>query len=145
MLRKERLLMVMMLLAAPAAAQTPPVTPTPPDFPRGKISGYIFGDYYYNAVGDPTHHYNAAASDSDKTNIDSSIGKQIGKDLNGVQIRRVYFQLDNDLSIKYSTRLRLEIDRFIAQPPQRELADSDVERLREKVDRVRELMEASAY
>ena len=105
-----RFLMFMILVATPAAAQTPPVTPTPPDFPRGKISGYIFGDYYYNLVGDPTHHYNAAASDSDKTNIDSSIGKQIGKDLNGVQVRRVYFQLDNDLSIKYSTRLRLEID-----------------------------------
>jgi Na+/phosphate symporter len=35
--------------------------------------------------------------------------------------------------------LRVEIDAFIAQPPQRELADSDLERLREKIDRVREL------
>jgi Na+/phosphate symporter len=38
--------------------------------------------------------------------------------------------------------LRVEIDRFIAQPSQRELADSDLERLRDKVDRVRELLEA---
>ena len=96
------------------AAQVPPVqqqvTSTPPDFPRGRISGYAFGDLYYNLAGDPTHHYNAAGSDSDKTNIDNSIAQQIGKDLNGVQIRRIYFQLDNDLSIKYSTRFRLEAD-----------------------------------
>jgi hypothetical protein len=31
---------------------------------------------------------------------------------------------------------------FIAQPPHRELADSDLERLRHKLDRVRELLEA---
>ena len=114
-----------LIAAAPAAAQVPPpdsaqapaaysmvapVTPTPPDFPRGKISGYLFGDYYYNLAGDAAHRYNAAGSDSAKTNIDNSSAQQIGRDLNGVQIRRVYFQLDNDLSVKYSTRLRLEID-----------------------------------
>ncbi|HTM57590.1 MAG TPA: hypothetical protein VL123_04170 [Candidatus Udaeobacter sp.] len=96
-----------------ATTAPPPVTtvnPTTPDFPRGKISGYIFGDVYYNVTGDPAHHYSAAGADSDKVNIDNSTAKQIGKDLNGAQIRRVYFQLDNDLSIKYATRLRLEID-----------------------------------
>jgi hypothetical protein len=97
------------LLAVPCAAQAQ-VTPTPPDFPRGRISGYVFGDYYYNVAGDPIHHYNAAGSDSSKTNIDSSPSQQIGKDLNGFQIRRLYFQLDNDLSIKYSTRFRIEAD-----------------------------------
>ena len=98
------------LIAVPCAAQTQQVTPTPPDFPRGRISGYVFGDYYYNVTGDPIHHYNAAGSDSDKVNIDASPAQQIGKDLNGFQIRRIYFQLDNDLSIKYSTRFRLEAD-----------------------------------
>jgi len=43
------------------AAQVPPiqqqVTPTPPDFPGGRISGYAFGDLYYNLAGDPNHHY----------------------------------------------------------------------------------------
>ena len=34
----------------------------------------------------------------------------IGRDLNGVQLRRAYFQVDNDLSIRYSTRFRLEAD-----------------------------------
>jgi hypothetical protein len=38
--------------------------------------------------------------------------------------------------------LRVEIDTFIAQPPHRELADIDLERLRDKLDRVRELLEA---
>ena len=127
---------VSILVAVPCAAQTPnsstpdssravpasmtqapqpmsggtQVTPTPPDFPRGRISGYMFGDWYYNVDGDPTHHYNAAGSDSDKVNIDNSSAQQIGKDLNGFQFRRIYFQLDNDLSIKFSTRFRLEAD-----------------------------------
>ena len=101
---------VSILVAVPCAAQAPQVTPTPPDFPRGRISGYVFGDYYYNVAGDPVHHYTASGSDSDKVNIDNSTAQQIGKDLNGLQIRRIYFQLDNDLSIKYSTRFRLEAD-----------------------------------
>jgi hypothetical protein len=84
------------------------VTPTPPDFPRGKISGYLFGDWYDNLAGDPRHAYDAAGNDSAQANIDGK--KVIGRDLNGVQIRRVYFQVDNDLSIKYSTRFRLEAD-----------------------------------
>ena len=33
--------------------QPPPAPPTPPDFPRGRISGLMFGDAYYNVVGDP--------------------------------------------------------------------------------------------
>jgi hypothetical protein len=98
------------LLASPCAAQAPQVTPTPPDFPRGRISGLVFGDYYYNVVGDPNHRYSSSGSDSDKVNIDNSSAQQIGQDLNGLQIRRIYFQLDNDLSIKYSTRFRLEAD-----------------------------------
>jgi hypothetical protein len=94
-----------------ATALTPPPTPvqaTDPDFPRGRISGYMFGDVYYNVTGDPVHRYNAAGADSNKTNIDGT--PLIGKDLNGVQLRRIYFQLDNDLSIKFSTRFRLEVD-----------------------------------
>ena len=69
----------------------------------------MFGDYYYNAVGDPHHGYYAAGTDSGKANIDAT-AKPITKDLNGFQIRRLYFQLDNDLSIKYSSRFRLEVD-----------------------------------
>ncbi|HEX5031070.1 MAG TPA: hypothetical protein VFX78_06410 [Candidatus Eisenbacteria bacterium] len=91
----------------------PPVTGTEPDFPRGRISGLVFGDLYYNLAGDPAHHYNAAGADSGKNYIDGSplsAPTPITKDLNGAQLRRVYFQLDNDLSIKYSTRFRLEAD-----------------------------------
>ena len=103
-------LMAVALVIAGASLARAQVTPTPPDYPRGKISGYIFADYYGNLAGNPTHHYNAAGQDSDKVNIDNASATQIGRDLNGVQIRRVYFQLDNDLSVKYSTRVRLEID-----------------------------------
>ena len=93
------------------AVMTPPpvpVTQTEPDFPRGRISGYMFGDLYYNLVGDPRHLYNAAGADQGQVNIDGK--KTIGKDLNGAQLRRVYFQLDNDLTVRYSTRFRLEMD-----------------------------------
>ncbi|MBI5711395.1 MAG: hypothetical protein HZC42_14010 [Candidatus Eisenbacteria bacterium] len=92
-------------LLAPAVA----VIPTPPDFPRGKISGVVFGDYYGNLAGDPRHAYSSSGADSGRANIDNS-GKPITRDLNGFQIRRIYFQLDNDLSIRVSTRFRLEAD-----------------------------------
>jgi len=92
------------------AVLTPPSAPvvqTEPDYPRGRISGYMFGDAYYNVTGDPVHVYSGSA-DLGKPNIDGT--PNIGKDLNGFQVRRVYFQLDNDLSVKYSTRFRLEMD-----------------------------------
>src|SRR2546428_11730897 len=96
--------------APPTGAQTAPegtpLTPPPvpviqtePDYPRGRISGYMFGDAYYNVNG---------SSDSTRVNLDGN--GPIGKTLDGFQIRRAYFQLDNDLSVKYSTRFRLEMD-----------------------------------
>jgi hypothetical protein len=95
--------------AAPAPViQAPPTPPTPPDFPRGRISGYMFGDAYYNVTGDPNHVYSASGVDAGKVNVDG-VGP-ITRDLSGFQLRRVYFQLDNDLSIKYSTRVRFEVD-----------------------------------
>ncbi len=92
---------------APLTPPAAPVAEAAPDFPRGRISGYMFGDAYYNVTGDPVHVYSGSA-DLGKVNIDGS--PNIGKDLNGVQVRRVYFQLDNDLSIKFATRFRLEMD-----------------------------------
>ena len=96
---------------ASANAQTPA---TEPDYPRGKFSGLVFGDYYYNVDGNPVHAYNAAGADPAPAYIGPPDGTGnptlIGKDLNGTQIRRVYFQHDADLSAKYSTRFRLEVD-----------------------------------
>jgi hypothetical protein len=128
-MRRAVLTLTCMVLAASARAQTspspgtpaapdttaapPPVpqaTSTPPDYPRGRISGHVFGDLYYNLQGTPIHGYNAAGSDTGKVNIDNSAAKQIGRDLNGIQIRRVYFQLDNDLTVRVATRFRLEAD-----------------------------------
>ena len=99
-----------MVLAATITSQAWAQQPaaTEPDFPRGHISGEVFGDAYYNMSGNPNHAYNSTGTDSLSANID---GKTvIGKDLNGAQIRRIYFQADNDLSVKYSTRFRLEAD-----------------------------------
>ena len=100
-------------LAGHAGAQQVPQTE--PDYPRGRISGYLFGDYYYNADGLEKHAYNASGSDSGKAYIDGATSgngtpNNITKDLNGIAIRRIYFQADNDLSAKYSTRFRLEAD-----------------------------------
>ncbi len=98
------------------AASTPAQTAeTPPDFPRGRISGYIWADAYYNLAGDPAHRYNSSGADSANQLLDGSFASSgqprlIGRDLNGVLIRRIYFQHDADLSIKYSTRFRLEVD-----------------------------------
>src|SRR5262249_35085068 len=37
---------------------------TPPDYPRVRLSGEFFLDYYYNANGDPRHLYSATGADS---------------------------------------------------------------------------------
>jgi hypothetical protein len=113
MSRRRIAVMVMAALLVsprPGAAQQSQVVSTPADYPRGKISGLVFGDLYYNLDGDPDHFYTAGGSDTLKTNIDSNSNKVIGKDLNGLQIRRVYLQLDNDLSVRVSTRFRFEVD-----------------------------------
>jgi hypothetical protein len=62
----------------------------------GKISGYMFGDYFYNVSRDST--------------IDDISNKALSgqKDLNGFQFRRIYFTYDYKISDKFSTRLRLE-------------------------------------
>lgn len=111
-------------LTAPSLAQTPSnppqqqATSTDPDYPRGRVSGLVFGDVYYNVIGDPNHVYTSGA-DALPVSIDGSLPsagspatapKIIGKDLNGLLIRRVYFQLDNDLSVRVATRFRLEAD-----------------------------------
>src|SRR5262245_58253365 len=56
----------------------------------GKISGYIFGDYFYEF----SHPDSVTAA----------------LDRNGFQLRRAYFTYDRDLSTKFSVRLRLEMN-----------------------------------
>lgn len=81
---------------------------TPPDFPRVRISGEAFLDYYYNTSGDPRHAYNASGADSGQVYIDGV--KSITKDLNGVALRRMYFTFDDDFTPVFGTRFRLEAD-----------------------------------
>jgi hypothetical protein len=109
MFRSPGWILLALIVAVPCAAQTSAPTATPPDYPRGRISGYMFGDYYYNLDGNPNHIYDAAGNDLGKVNIDNA-NVPITDDLNGIQLRRVYFQLDNDLSVRYATRFRLEAD-----------------------------------
>jgi len=68
------------------------------DEPAGKISGIIFGDYYWNAMRDTGF--------ADLKNIASS-GL---KDVHGLQLRRIYFTYDYKFSSKLSSRFRVESD-----------------------------------
>ena len=98
------LLLTSLAWAATAGAQA---QPTAPDFPRLKVSGLMFGDLYDNLTGNPLHLY-SGSTDLGKINIDGN--SPTTKDLSGYQVRRVYLQVDDDLSIKVSTRARLEMD-----------------------------------
>ena len=64
--------------------------PVPQPPPRGRISGYAFGDYYYVSEHHPT--------DPD------------WEGQHGFWLRRVYFTYDYDLSSKLTTRFRLEMN-----------------------------------
>ncbi len=60
------------------------------EFPKVKIHGLTFGDFFYNASShDPSQ-----------------------KDVNGVNIRRIYFTGDFTLSNQFSSRFRLETDQI---------------------------------
>lgn len=56
--------------------------------PKGKFSGYMFGDYFYNI------------QQRDTTK----------KDLNGIQFRRIYFTYDYAIASNFDSRFRLEAD-----------------------------------
>jgi hypothetical protein len=56
--------------------------------PRGKISGYMFGDYFYNMQN----------------------GDSAKKDLNGVQFRRIYLYYNYEWSPQFAAQFLLEAD-----------------------------------
>lgn len=66
----------------------------------GRISGYMFGDYFYNA-----------GRDSGITSL-SDVANGGKRDLNGIQFRRIYFTYDYDISEAFATRFRLEADQI---------------------------------
>lgn len=67
---------------------------------RGRFSGFMFGDYYYNIMRDPNVSRIPFANYKDP------------KDENGFEFRRIYFTYDYQISETFSTRLRFEIDKF---------------------------------
>jgi hypothetical protein len=58
----------------------------------------MFGDYYYNL-----------SRDADIKGL-SNVANGGEKDMNGIQLRRIYFAYDYDISETFSTRFRLEAD-----------------------------------
>lgn len=63
---------------------------------KGRISGYMFGDYFYNAL-----------RDTGITSLQNTASRG-QKDVNGFQFRRIYFTYDYNISSKFTTRFRLE-------------------------------------
>lgn len=63
-----------------------------------KISGYMFGDYYYNLRRDS------------RINNLSNVGNGGEQDMNGFQFRRIYLTFDKDISESFTSRFRLEAD-----------------------------------
>ncbi len=69
---------------------------------QGKFSGYMFGDYYFNVAKDPNY--------AGLANSGSNSANPGGTAYQAFQIRRVYFAYDNDISDKFTTRFRMEMD-----------------------------------
>ena len=67
---------------------------------QGKISGYMFGDYYYNIMRD-----NGSLSNSASGSVAPGTTA-----MQAFQFRRIYFTYDNDISEQFTTRFRLEVD-----------------------------------
>ncbi len=67
---------------------------------KGRFSGYMFGDYYYNIMRDSSVAQLPFVNYKD------------AKDLNGFEFRRIYFTYDYQISDQFSSRFRLEADQF---------------------------------
>lgn len=69
---------------------------------QGKISGLMFGDYFYNILRDSTIN-----------NLDNT-GLTGIKDLEGFDIRRIYFTYDYRIAEQFSTRFRVESQTLVS-------------------------------
>ena len=65
---------------------------------EGKISGYMFGDYYWVV----------SADDRDFSVFPGTIPKDYPQKRNAFQLRRIYFTYDKEISDNFSIRYRLE-------------------------------------
>jgi hypothetical protein len=79
---------------AQATPEQPPEQPPEPKFPSSKISGLMFGDYYWF-----NQSHRDTVSSSDPTSI---------TELHGLWFRRLYFTFDYNYSERLTTRFRLE-------------------------------------
>ena len=69
---------------------------------EGKISGLMFGDYFYNILRDST------------INNLNNTGLSGIQDLQGFDLRRIYFTYDYTISEDFSTRFRLESQTLVS-------------------------------
>lgn len=87
-----------LLLAVILCAGFFPVLAQESEKPPGKFSGYMFGDVFFNAARDDNF------SSLKNTAIPGD------KEARGFQFRRIYLTYDNDISSRFSARLRFEAD-----------------------------------
>jgi hypothetical protein len=74
---------------------------------QGKLSGLVFGDYYYNFARDGKYGTGLFANSTTPASNGSAPGNTA---MQAFQIRRVYFTYDDDISEQFTTRFRLEAD-----------------------------------
>jgi hypothetical protein len=78
---------------------------------QGKISGLMFGDYYYNVARDASF---GGTAPSNAAISGASAGPTA---MQAFQFRRIYFTYDNDLADQFTTRFRLEADQGFTTSP----------------------------
>lgn len=88
--RTQKILLLFLLITISLYSQE--------DTINGRLSGLVFGDYYYNLKRDPI----AAGM--------GNIAYPGSEGMNAFQIRRVYLTYDHNISQEFSGRIRLEAD-----------------------------------
>ncbi len=95
---KKYYVLLILLWVISLPAQEKPFTP------GGKLTGLMFGDYYYNFSRDPSF---AAAAPANSAASAAAPGPTA---MQAFQFRRIYFTYDYELAEQFTTRFRLEVD-----------------------------------
>ena len=73
-------------------------------FSQATFSGYMFGDYYFNAARDTMFNHTAPANSALNSAAPGPNSMQ------AFQFRRIYFTMDDKISDNFQARFRLEAD-----------------------------------
>ena len=99
-MKKQIVLLALFMIVSVVIGQT-----TKDEYPKTKISGLIFGDFYYNMARDSA--FNPENPVNAMTGNNAAFGKP-GE--NSIQIRRIYFSYEHKASKNVEALFRLESD-----------------------------------